>query len=199
MARISDSDWRNWTAEAASMLLRRVAETDWQQWRKPRRISAENLATIQAAATERISQSVKLDLNLEFERARQSLEETKTRMDRVFEVATEGIPVCADDPEAYKAAIEDAQRVITGLSQAVAACKVRLEADKALNGLLGLVAPASDPDSQSDGELEQAVKLHLMPLQLTADEAPASEHVRLAASKILELLGARPPVLGIVG
>ncbi len=198
MARTSETDWRKWTAEAAKMLLGRVSESDWNTWRKQRRISAEKLSQLQEDAKAEISKAVRIDLAVEFQRARDSIEETKSRMDRIFEIATEGVPVVCEDPEAYKAEVEKAAQVLKGLTQAVAASNVRLQSDKALISLLGLVAPSGGLDSESS-ELTEAVQLHLVPLQLTDADSPPSEHVRLAASKILELLAARPPVLGVVG
>lgn len=198
MARISEKDWSRWVNDAGRLLLRRASSGDWLSFRKERGISVEKLAELQRDAKAEIARSVRVELDVEFQRARDSIEETKQRMDRVFKLATDGIPVVCEDEESYQDALENAQQVVKGLAQAVAASNVRLQADKALIGLLGLVAPSGESGAVAS-ELEEAVSLHLVPLQLADANAPASEHIRLAASKILELLAARPAELKVVG
>jgi hypothetical protein len=132
------------------------------------------------------------DLRAEFQKAVDRLTEIGERMDFVYHLSVDGIPV--PDPDDAKWLGQKLTDAKTG----VAAMNVKRLAAADLTKLLNLMIPEAN-EVQTDSDLERAVAEYLLPLKLTAAEVPLAEVVRLAGSEIMRLQTVNERKLRVVG
>jgi hypothetical protein len=149
-----------------------TTDADWAKLRSDfKRLTQTKLAELRQEAQEKRKNNsntpATIDLREEFARAKAEYEDIKKKMDRVYSIAVEGIPVI-------------------DMKTGVAAMNVKRSALTDLAKLMNLMVPAAD-ETKSQSELEQAVGNYLLPLNLTSDDAPFAEIVRMAGAEIMRL------------